>query len=204
MHRLRPNSFQITTLIVFESSSLLAPDHTHTTFKYLSLPLEVLHLWLRARGEPHMKSTFYRLRFFFFFFLCMIYESSQRRESRQGRLWLSMVGVWASAAFQMSVIRRHRLRHVDYHRLLRNYQPGISMSGECAKIISHNSERTWMALLSIKVSHGGIDRMRKGRERGREREREGDAEAKDEQLPNFLSSEVRHDSWESTSAPEKT
>lgn len=51
-----------------------------------------------------------------------------------------------------------------------------------------------MTLLSIKVSHGGIDRVRKGRERGREREREGDAEAKDEQLPNFLSSEVRHDS----------
>lgn len=167
MHRLRPNSFQITTLIVFESSSLLAPDHTHTTFKYLSLPLEVLHLWLRARGEPHMKSTFYRLRFFFFFFfLCMIYESSQRRESRQGRLWLSMVGVWASAAFQMSVIRRHRLRHVDYHRLLRNYQPGISMSGECAKIISHNSERTWMALLSIKVSHGGIE-WEKGEREGK-------------------------------------
>lgn len=166
MHRLRPNSFQITTLIVFEFLPLGAGSYTHHLQVFIFASWSSPPVTASAGRAAHEVDILSLKVFFFFFFLCMIYESSQRRESRQGRLWLSMVGVWASAAFQMSVIRRHRLRHVDYHRLLRNYQPGISMSGECAKIISHNSERTWMALLSIKVSHGGIE-WEKGEREGK-------------------------------------
>lgn len=130
---LMSNSFQIMTLIVLESSSLLAADHTHLLQVFIfaswsSPPVTRRGGWAAHEADSSLQG----------FAPCMIYECPRTiPKSERGNI-RSVGGVcfiyWPLCFAVVSVISLHKSRHVDYHRLLWNYGPEMPDSEHYTKL----------------------------------------------------------------------